>query len=423
MKGLIGESGDKLVRVATGLVSAGFCTFFFFRGRLFKKWDVRILLLFFLYVFGVCLFYYGFSYHLFTIASYFLWMNLGFLFLAFRTVKDPDRVLKYFTITYVAILVLLECVILVHATLSLKEAIPGSDRLWGCFRVGRLCGMTNANTLSFHAMTAAALAMIQWLKGNARAKLIYGIALFLQWFIMGMTNCRTTILSLSVCFMLFLFAAIYRRNFQKPKRGGIRACVGMIVVPILVPAILLLSFLLPTTICRGGISLVANATRDQQLKKSMGLVYERNVTDVDTLADRKLIWERSLELIFMNPRRTLLGTSLRSPENVNGAYEGRHDIPMLFAHNSFLEIFRKLGFTGLCFWIILLCLWGRKAISVYLDAKRDLGVMFLMASGAGCILTGMTEMGPFPFYVVTAVPLLFFICCGYCMRGDEDEKA
>ena len=281
--------------------------------------------------------------------------------------------------------------------------------------------MSNANMLSFHCMTVGLFSILGWMKGKRKSKIFYGTVLFFQWFLMGMANCRTTIYALTFAIALFAMAKMRKRLTEKGKKTAWIWSAG--ILSFLVTFILVAgSFLLPTVFYRGGITCVARMTEDQKLLNNVSLVYERSVTDADTLLDRQLVWNRSLELIFKNPRRAMLGISIRSKENVNGAYEGRHDIPLTFAHNSFLEVLRRFGLIGLCLWVTLLCLWGKRALSVYFDVEKKGWLVFLAAGGAGVLLTGMTEMGPFFLYIVTGVPLFLFVCCGYCMRDEYDEK-
>lgn len=420
-KGLLSVSMERIMRVLVGGISGCMILRAVRKGHLLKKNDFWICISFFLYIFGVTVLYYGFSYHLFISGFYFHWINVLFLFFAVRTEEKPDEVLRPFSLTYVLVILLQEIVILVHATNTLTEEIAGSDRIWGCFRVGRLCGMSNANTMSFHCMTVSLFSILGWMKGKGKARLFYGMIFFFQWFLMGMTNCRTTIYSLTFAIALFSMAMVRKRLTEKGKKTAWVWSAG--ILSFIVTFFLMAgSFMLPTLIYRGGVTCVAKMTQNQRLLDNATLVYERNVTDTDTLLDRKQVWNRSLELIFKNPRRALLGISIRSKENVNGSYEGRHDILISFAHNSILEILRRLGLVGLCFWLTLLCLWGKRALTIYFDAKKENWMVFLAAGGAGVLLTGMTEMGPFFFNVVTGLPLFLFICCGYCMRDEFDEK-
>lgn len=420
LKDLIGENAFFYLRFATAMVSALFNVYIVLRHKLFKKWDVWVLFSFFVYVFLVTCFYYGFSTRLFVTTYYFMWMNLIFLFLAFRTVKEPNVMLRPVSFAFVFPVSLVECFIIVHATLSLTTTIPGDNRTLGCFRVGRLCGLGNANSLSFYVITAAMLAFLQFLNAKKKTKVFYGLALFLQWFIMGLANCRTTIVGFSFTCAIFALARLRKRSIEKRGSAGLQSWLVALPVSGVIGLLVMGSFLLPTYLYKGGVYGVAKLMQDKQTMENISLVYERNVTDVETLTDRELIWARSVELIFKNPRRTLFGTSIKSTEPVYGAYEGRHDIPMIFAHNTFLELFRKVGFIGLSFWIVLLLAWGMNAIRICFDVKTEAGICFLMAMGAGVLLTGMTEYGPFSYGVAMAVPIVFFICCGYCMRGDVE---
>ena len=420
-KDLLSDSMEKIMHVLVGGISGCVILRAVWKGHLLRKNDFWICISFFLYIFGVTVLYNGFSYHLLYSKFYFHWINVLCLFFAVRAEEKPDDVLRPFSLTYVLAILLQEIVILIHATCTLTEEIPGSDRMWGCFRVGRLCGMSNANTMSFHCMTVSLFSIVGWMKGKRKARIFYGMVLFFQWFLMGMANCRTTIYSLTFAIALFAMALVRKGLTEKGKKAALVWSAG--ILSFIVTFFLMAgSFMLPTLLYRGGVTCVAKMTQNQRVLDNLSLVYERNVTDVDTLLDRKQVWNRSLELIFKNPRRALLGISVHSTEKVNDAYEGRYDIPATFAHNSLLEIIRRLGLIGLCFWLTLLCLWGKRALSIYFDVKKEKWLVFLAAGGAGALLTGVTEMGPFFFKVVIAIPLFLFICCGYCMRDEYREK-
>ena len=422
-KDALGEGVFFYARALLGGISAIFIFFMVLHHKLLKKWDLWVLFSFFVYVFLVTYFYYGFSFRLLACSYYYTWLNLIFLSLTFRTAKEPDAVLRPVSFVFVFTVSLIECFVLVHATLSLKTAILGSDRVLGCFKVGRLCGLGNANTISFYAITAALFATLQCLKAGKKARVFWGVALILQWFVMGLSNCRTTIIAFTFTCALYVLTRIRKRGMEKKGRDDLKNWIVAILASGFVGILLMGSFLLPTPLYKGGVMLAAKATGDQQVIDNLSLVYERGVTDVETLTDRQMVWKRSLELCLKNPRRTLFGISIKSSEPVHGAYEGRHDIPLGFAHNGFLEMFRVVGFAGCCFWIVLLCVWGWNAIKICFDVRTDKGNAFMMAVGAGTLLTGMTEYGPFSYGIAIAVPLAFVISCGYCMRGNGNEEA
>ncbi len=413
-----GPLTDKISFAILAVISSCFIVYFGISGRLYRKADVWIFFSLFVYSFIVSWIYYGFSIYLFASRFYYVWMIIVFLFVSARTIKNPDDLFRSFSFVYVISICILGIIIFVNATLTLKDVIPEANRFLGCFRVGRLCGMGNANTMAFHCMTCLLLSVYGFIKGDTKAKIFYVSAIVLLWFLIGLNNSRTVNITIAFTLAAFAFAAIRKKLMKKVNNPVIRFSIAAgagIVTALLVIVVLML----PTVIYRGGVTAAAKISGNGQILDNVRLIYLREVADIDTLEDRGMIWKRSIELIFKNPRRTLFGVSVRGGEEVNGAYAGRHDIPMPFAHNMFLEIFRKLGLIGLYIWVVLLFVWGKNAIIKYFDVNNNIGVIYLMAAAAGILLTGMTELGPFPFSVATGVPYLFFLCCGRAMREDD----
>ena len=420
VRGNFGVLTDRIAFVAMGVIGAFFVVYYAIKGRMYRKADMWLFLALFVYALAVTWGLYGFSKSLFTVRFYYMWMLFVFCFIAARVAQDPEAVIRAFSFVYVAVICGLGLFILVHATLTLQQAIPDSDRMLGCFRVGRLCGLSNANTMSFHCLTCLMLAIYRCIKGGQGTRIFYGIAIGILWFLMGLNNCRTTVFAFAFTVAAFLFAML-RKHFTKKGAKAFKKYVLSIAAGVVAAVAVVVLFMLPTLIYRAGVTAAAKLTHDRQMLDNVALVYERNVADTDTLEDRSMLWNRSLELICKNPRRALFGISVRSVEGLN-AYEGRHDIIMTFAHNMFLEVFRKLGLIGLLIWIALLIIWGKRAVSIMLDIDRDSGTVYLMCVAAGVLLTGATELGPFPFSVATAVPYLFFLCCGTAMRDDDNGK-
>ena len=421
MSDIFGEKTDRLSYVSMGIAAAVFIIYYVIRGRLYKRPDTWITFGLFAYAFPVTWAYYGLSFSLFTPRFYYVWCVILFLFFAVRVLPKPDGIIRAFSFTYVSVACVSGVYILVRATMTLREAFPGSDLVLGCFRLGRLCGMGNANTMAFFCLTGILLSIYGCIRGKRAARIFYGVAIAVLWFLMGLNNCRTTNAALAVTVALFVFALTLRHLAKKGTRKAVKFVVAASAAGVAGLTVILL-LMTPTPIYRAGVTVAARTTNDQQMLDNVDRVYERNVTDVDTLNDRTLVWKRSLELIFKNPRRALFGISVRSPESVNGVYEGRHDIIMPFAHTMLLEIFRRLGLIGLIVWISLLCIWGKNAVSKFFDAKQDAGVVYLMAAAAGALLTGITEMGPFVFSAAIAIPYLFFFGCGIAMRDVDNEE-
>ena len=419
--GNILKSVDRITYVFFGLVSAALILYYIISGKKKKKADTWIVFLFFLYVFITTWAFYGFSKSLFAIRFYYVWLTLFFGYFAVRQVERPYDLIRAFSFTNVSVICVYGVSIAAHATMTLKDAVPEADRLLGCFREGRLCGMTNANTMAFHCMTAMMFSIFGIIKGSRIEKIFYGVAGVVLWFLLGLNNSRTANYALALTVAAFAFAAL-RKYFVKKGSKKLAGFIKSAAAGVAAALCVVLLLMVPTPLYRAGVTAAAKITGDQQTLDNVALVYEREITDVDTLNDRQLIWKRSVELIFKNPRRMLFGISMRSSERLYGAYEGRHDIVMPFAHTMLLEVFRRFGLIGLIAWIVMLCIWGGRAVRKFFDTSQDIGVLYLMSTAAGVLLTSITEMGPFAFTTAMAAPYIFFLSCGMAMRNDENEK-
>lgn len=356
-------------------------------------------------------YYFGFSLSLFETRFYPIWLTLIFLYLAVRTVEKPEKLLRIFAFIFVSVTCALGIFILIHATATLSREPKALDRMLGCFRVGRLCGIGLSNHLGFQCMVAAMLSLYGWIKGTKKWRIFYAIAMILLWVLIGMTNSRTVILSFSGAITIWIFMVI--RNKYSWVLALTAALVGMVLA---------LSFFLPSILYRNGTELYAKVVGNQEMIAQAQGVGGRDITDVETVTDRKLAWKSVLESGFRNPTRFLLGISVSAREGVNDVYEGRHDLALAHAHNGFLEFFRKLGFAGLVFLVALFWFWGRNVVRILFDKKEDAGRRFLMSCVIGTLVMALVEPGPFQFLGMFAIPIMFFIGCGYGMRGEGNEK-
>ena len=106
--------------------------------------------------------------------------------------------------------------------MTLREAIPESDRVFGCFRVGRLCGMANANTMAFYCMAALMLSVFGCIKGTRAEKIFHGIACAVMWFLLGLNNSRTVNYALALTAAGLVFALIRRRAAKKEEKKAVK---------------------------------------------------------------------------------------------------------------------------------------------------------------------------------------------------------
>ena len=413
---------EKGIRFLTGGSSGCFLLYLTIKGRSFRKKDCILLYSLLTFAFfsswSIC----GFSFQLFFSAFYFTWLSLIWVYLAMKTIKNPDALMRWVSLVFVMASAIATGSVVVRATVSLKAVIPGNDRIFGCFKVGRLCGFGNANIFSMHCMTAFLFSLLGLIKWKGKIRILFGAALIWNWFCLGLANTRTCILATAFTIGVWCFGCMHARLAKEKVQGRAGKELSAILLAALVAIMLLPTFLAPAFLYKGAVKMIAGAVKERQMVVSLERVYSRDAGDLETLTDRTKIWRKSLETSISNERRFWIGTSVKSNEQVNGVYEGRHDIVASFSHNMFLEVLRRLGVIGLGLWILLIVTWGEKAIKTLLDPQEDSGSLFLMAMGAGTLLTGITECGPFPIHLMIAIPLPFFLCCGYCMR-EKNEKA
>ena len=419
--GALNGTAERGIRFLIGGSSGCFLLYLTIKGRWFGKKDCILLYSFLAFAFFSSWIIYGFSIQLFFCTFYFTWLSLFMVYLAVKMVKNPDALMRWVSLVFVMASAIATGSVVVRATVSLKAVIPGNERIWGCFKVGRLCGFGNANVFSMHCMTAFLFSLLGWLKWKGKIRILFGAALIWNWFCLGLANTRTSILAATFSIGVWCFGKMHARLAKEKVQGRLGKEVLAILLATLVSIMLLPTFWAPAFLYKGAVKMIAGITKDRQMVVSLERVYSRDAGDLETLTDRVKIWRKSLETSTSNGRRFWIGISVKSKEQVNGVYDGRHDITTFFSHNMFLEVFRRLGILGLGLWILLIFTWAVKAIKTLFDPNEDSGSIFLMAAGAGTLLTGITEYGPFPIHSMLAIPLLFFLCCGYCMR-EKNEK-
>ncbi len=356
---------------------------------------------------------YGITLRYFTSSFFCVWLFLIGLYFLMRTTTQPEALLHRFTVLTVAGSAIVNLYVLICATASLFTQIPGGDVLNGCFFEGRLCGISNANVLAFSAAALLLLSIFGCL--SSRVRWPYVLAAVLGWFVMGLTNCRTTIIGSSAAIGLFVLCVAWRR---KQSVGGFFAalCTG-----IAVGLLASLSFYLPLYLYRGVLHMVADITNNQSLEKNLATISMRLLTeDNGTLTSRTLIWEKVFRDIFSSPRRALLGLSSISDQKILDIVPSKPEFQASHAHNTYLEVLRRFGIPGFLLCMGLVVAWSVHGVKKLFNPKQKLSAVFLMAAAAGILLMGMTEQVPFPYSKACSLAPVFFLICGYSMRTDEE---
>lgn len=407
---------EKPVYALTALLGFACILLVLFYNKLYKEADVWFLSLAMLWSAISAIYNNGFSVGLFLSKNWCAWMVIVSGYFVIRAAKNPlQRIYEYMLVSVVG-LFLVNLFVLLHATKTLMPEVPERDLLYGSFQMGRLCGLTNANVMTF-AGAALFLFSIGCCIVGGKRRVIFGITAALGWFNVGLTNCRTAMIGVSFAVAVYVFLLVLARINQKQVLQRILWVFMAAAAFFAVLVLTYVSFYVPFYLYRWVVGAYASITHNTNLARNLaGLTYRTISDDDGTLTDRTIIWKKTLEWIFFNRRRTWFGISFAGTERVWGVYEGRHDIGIINAHNSYLELFRRVGIPGFLLWMGLLVHWGIHGIRAIASNLRQKQICFVFAATAGILLMGCTEQIPFLFEKTCFFDIPFFMFCALSIR-------
>ncbi len=400
-EGLWGRA-EHLLCAAIALPSLGVCVYCMLFGRLYRNWDTRLLLAFLGLAWLSALVNYGLSLTFFFSRFFCVWVFLLCGYFSVQTVAAPERFLLGCSHAGVAGLSIVNVFALLHATVSLTAAVPGRDTVRGCFELGRLCALSNANILGFACCTLLLLSLYAALRTGGKRRLVFLLPALLGWFNLGLTNFRTGILCVSLAVGGLVFSLLYRKQ---------RPFLASAALAVLAAGGAAASLYLPLPLYRGVLGLFPG-----KFRLTAQSFLPRMLSDSATFLDRTRIWCVTLREIFRTPRRTWLGVSSIGESPIAGVYPGHHEILTSHAHNVYLEILRRFGVFALLLLLALLVLWCIRGARRFFDRKTSSAAAFLMAIAAVTLLTGLVEQLPFPIGKAHCLSIPFFLICGYAAR-------
>ena len=404
----------------TGLSALCVCVACIWRGKLLRSADVLLLLFMPLCVCVSAALNYGLSLSIFR--SYFMvvWTMLLSLYFALRIAPKPEKLIDLFAAAAILSLSFLCSFILFRATASLFPEIPGKNLTMGCFQLGRLCGLSNANVLSFSCASLCLLSTYAFLRAPGRRRLLYALSWGIGWFTLGLTNCRTSIIGVSVCIGLLVFSARLHRSTDSGH--GWRRMLTAAALGALVSVLCAQSLYLPAVIYRGLLTCFGKLTHNTYLLHNLDAMRSRRIIDDDgTMADRFIIWRRVLEDVGKTPLRTWLGVSHMNDDKIGGVYAGHHEIFIYHAHNTYLEVLRRFGVIGFALLMASVARWCAAMLRCLAKPGERIAVRALAAAAAAILLMGLPEQMPFPYQTSCSLSLPFFAICGYLMNDGRES--
>ncbi|MBR0114317.1 MAG: O-antigen ligase family protein [Firmicutes bacterium] len=401
------------------LLAAAVC---FFSRKLYKYRDVQLLLLISLMAWISSVVSFGFSIWFF-LSSYFTnWVLLLSLYFIMRSSEEPDALLFKYARLSAAVLSALCLISLAYATSSLTLPVPTHDRTYGSFQLGRFTAMGNANSIGRCCFALIILSVFCILRVSGKHRLPYCASALIGWFCLGLTNSRSAIICVSFSLGLIAFFIIMHRSSQSGRNKFLRSLMAA-AAAVLVFLIAIESFYIPTPAYRLIVTGYAKASGEQYLLANISIPSSRDMTsDLETMGDRILIWDKCIESVFSTPRRTWLGISHINADRIPGVYPGHHEILTVNAHNIVFELLMMEGVTGLLIWLILIIMWCAKGIKILFDPSAPVSARYISAAAAAILLNGTVEAVPFSNTAGSYLSVPFYIFCAWCMNGRRNSK-
>lgn len=406
-----------LLYALTGLAALGVCVVCVWQKRLYRGADALLLLFMPVCALVSAALNFGLSLSILTPRFFIVWAVLLSLYFALRVAPEPDRLIGLFAAAYVLGLSLLCLLVLFRATASLFPEIPGHDLSLGCFQLGRLCGLNNANIFAFSCTALLLLSMYAFLRAAGRRRMIFALSGLIGWFTLGLTNCRTGIIGVSFCAGLLVFSALLHR--RAGKRPWVRVLTAA-ALGAMAAAICMASLYLPAILYRGILTVFGRLAHKPYLLNNLAALQPRGITGGDgTASDRVLIWRRVLEDVGKTPLRTWLGVSHLNDDAIGGVYAGHHEVSTPHAHNTYLEMLRRFGVIGFVLLMASVARWCAAGFRCLRAPDERIPARCLAAAAAGILLMGLPEQVPFPFSTTCSLSLPFFAICGYIMNDGR----
>ena len=386
-------------------------------GHLFRYHDTCLIALFLAFSWISTIFGLGLSGDFFTSRFFGAWMIFLGLYFAIQIAPDPIKAFTYFSIIYTFCMSLVCLYVLAHACKFLLSENPWVDLAKGCIKNGRLCGLSNANSMGLACASLIIVAIFGFLNSGKKTKWFFILGALLGWFCLGLTGCRGGAIGIAFTAGLFTYIRLYKKDDLFRISNGFLRIVAVVILSIAVFVAVLKSFLLPIYIYKilmTGIAIVSG--RSCAFPVISRLAAMEIEEDDGTMSGRTLIWYSCIRQCTKTLRRFILGISPLSREKICNIYDGRHDIAVYHAHNIYLELLRKHGLLGFSTWMVLVISWCVSGIKTLFSEKTSVPMKYLCIGAAAILLMGMAEPVPFStsLWCYTGIP--FFMICGYCTR-------
>ena len=314
--------------------------------------------------------------------------------------------------------------------------IPHSK--WGTWYPERLLIGYESPTLSGSALSVSGLMALCALLSEKRKgiRILHCIAFIIVFVALGLTNARTSILSLSVGAALITFLLILEMR-NKPgkesaeaieKKKTIRTWAAAVICMVAVLALsIFVSLKIPILFGEAkmkGNLVVTSAKAEETTSEEPWnqTIQSRGFTGSRILTGRDEVWQKVIQYLMEKPQRIVFGESIYNPmtgPNINMQFKK----PMGHCHNMILQILLENGLVGLLIIFAFTIYTTRNAFRIVMSKTSPLWLKLIPVIPASILVGDLAEcFGWFHEWKGPALPFLFVACGIINAVGSREAK-
>ena len=242
---------------------------------------------------------------------------------------------------------------------------------------------------------------------NPLLKILYAISSIINYFVLSLSNSRTSIVSALIGFSLVIGLFIYSHSKRKKTVRLLAACIGAIISGVLFYVLRSFAF----TLVKAAGSAEQAAVDSVGTAGAAGASAARSLFDASTatLSHRTEIWNYVIQGITGSFQRFLFGVTPASVVSLISSLS--NGTISMYTHNQFLEITVATGVVGLfffCWWLATVLKNSHQLVFVRKVQSHFLCVPILILV---LIVSNMTEA--ILLYYQYLNGCVFFVLCGF----------
>lgn len=354
--------------------------------------------------------------------------------------KQIRKFLHVFVIAWLALMAV-QCLVALYAAWTDQPINNLSGKsIWGVpyvvvyperLRIGYESPALSGSTLSLSAIMALCAILSEERKG---IRILHCITFIIAFIALGVTNARTSILSLSVGAALITFLSILEMRNKKGKESAeaidkkktIRTWTAAVICMVAVLALsIFVSLKIPVLFSEAkmkGNLVVTSAKAEETTSEQPGkqTILSRGFTGSNILSGRYEVWQKVIQYLMEKPQRFIFGESIYNP--MTGPNK-QLEVPMGHCHNMILQILLENGLVGLLIVFVFAIYTTRNAFRIVISKASPLWIKLIPVIPASILVGDIAEcFGWFYEWKGPALPFLF-VACGIINAVGSKQKS